>query len=266
MSTTKPLDGKVALITGASKGIGRATALQLAADGAKVIVNYSSSSAAADEVVSLIGADRAFAVKADAGSVEGIGKLVDATVQKFGKIDIVIPCAGVMILNELEKVSEADFDTTINLNVKGPLFLTQVGVSTLSYNMTRANYPQKAVPHMSSGGRIIFFSTTLATASIVLPNYLSYVTSKGAVEQMTRVMSKDLARKGIMVNCVSPGPTATELFLKGKNEQTIKALAGANPQNRLGTPEDIAKVIGFLSGPNSAWVTGQNIKVNGGMA
>jgi 3-oxoacyl-[acyl-carrier protein] reductase len=119
---------------------------------------------------------------------------------------------------------------------------------------------------MSSGGRIIFFSTTLATASIVSPNYLSYVTSKGAVEQMTRVMSKDLARKGIMVNCVSPGPTATELFLKGKNEQTIKALAGANPQNRLGTPEDIAKVIGFLSGPNSAWITGQNIKVNGGMA
>lgn len=126
MSTTKPLDGKVALITGASKGIGRATALQLASHGAKVIVNYSSSSAAADEVASLIGADNAFAVKADAGSVEGISKLVDATVQKFGKIDIVIPCAGVMILNELEKVSEADFDTTFNLNVKGPLFLAQV--------------------------------------------------------------------------------------------------------------------------------------------
>lgn len=119
---------------------------------------------------------------------------------------------------------------------------------------------------MSSGGRIIFFSTTLATASTVMPNYLSYVSSKGAIEQMTRVMSKDLARKGIMVNCVSPGPTATELFLKGKNEQMIKALAGLNPQSRLGTPEDIANVIGFLSGPDSAWVTGQNIKVNGGMA
>jgi 3-oxoacyl-[acyl-carrier protein] reductase len=126
MSSTKPLDGKVAIITGGSKGIGRATALQLAADGAKVVVNFSSSSAAADEVVALIGADKAFAMKADAGNVEEIGKLVDGTVQKFGKIDIVIACAAIMHLNELDKITEADYDATFSLNVKGPLFLAQV--------------------------------------------------------------------------------------------------------------------------------------------
>lgn len=119
---------------------------------------------------------------------------------------------------------------------------------------------------MSSGGRIIFFSTTLATASTVTPNYLAYCSSKGAIEQMTRVMSKDLARKGIMVNCISPGPTETDLFMKGKSEQVIKFLASLNPQGRLGQPEDIARVVGFVSSPASGWMTGQNFKVNGGMA
>ena len=126
MTSTLPLDGKVAIITGGSKGIGRATALQLAADGAKVVVNYASSAAAADELVALIGAEKAFAFKADAGNIDEIGALVDATVQKFGKIDIVIACAGVMLLNELEKVTEAEFDQIFSLNVKGPLFLSQV--------------------------------------------------------------------------------------------------------------------------------------------
>lgn len=119
---------------------------------------------------------------------------------------------------------------------------------------------------MSSGGRMVFFSSTLCTASTVTANYLVYCSSKGAIEQMTRVMSKDLARKGIMVNCISPGPTGTELFLNGKSEQMLKFIAGLNPQGRLGTPEDIAQVVGFMSGPACGWMTGQNLKVNGGMA
>jgi len=127
MSTsTLPLAGKVALITGGSKGIGRATSLRLALDGAKIVVNYASSSKDADEVVSLIGSDQAVAIQADVGNIEEIGKLVDATVAKWGKIDILIPCAGIMRLNELEKVTETEYDVTFNLNVKGPLFLTQV--------------------------------------------------------------------------------------------------------------------------------------------
>jgi 3-oxoacyl-[acyl-carrier protein] reductase len=126
-----PLAGKVALVTGGSKGIGRATALRLARDGAKVVVNYSSGAEAAEEVVKEIGAENAIAIKADAGNVEEISKLVDATVQKFGKIDIVVACAGIMLLNELDKVTEAEFDKTFNLNVKGPLFLAQVSLPSL---------------------------------------------------------------------------------------------------------------------------------------
>ncbi len=124
--STKPLAGKVALVTGGSKGIGRAISLRLAADGAKVVINYSSSSAAADEVVQQIGHEQAFPIKADVSNVAQITKLVDETVQKFGKIDILVACAGIMRLSELAGITEQDFDETFNLNVKGPLFLAQV--------------------------------------------------------------------------------------------------------------------------------------------
>ena len=125
---------------------------------------------------------------------------------------------------------------------------------------------QKAAPHMASGGRIILFSTTQCAASTVTPNYLTYISSKGAIEQMTRGLSKDLARKGIMVNAVAPGPTATDLFMKGKSEQVVKMIASFNPQQRLGKPEEIADVVGFLSSEAAQWVTGQVLRVNGGHA
>jgi 3-oxoacyl-[acyl-carrier protein] reductase len=125
---------------------------------------------------------------------------------------------------------------------------------------------QKAAPHMAPGSRVILFSTTLCAASTVTPNYLAYVSSKGAIEQMTRVLSKDLARKGIMVNCVAPGPTATEMFLHGKSEQLLKMIAGFSPQERIGKPEEIADVVAFLSGEGARWVTGQTLRVNGGFA
>ena len=151
--------------------------------------------------------------------------------------------------NELGSITESEYDTMTALNVKGPLFLAQA-----------------AAPHLPSGGRIIFFSTTLCKATVVTPNYLAYCGTKGAVEQFTRVLSKDLARKGVMVNCVAPGPTSTDLFLKGKSEGLINMIAGANPQKRLGKPEEIAETVNFLSGPGSSWVTGQVLYVNGGMA
>ncbi|KAK9358836.1 hypothetical protein V1504DRAFT_259118 [Lipomyces starkeyi] len=243
------LAGKVALITGGSKGIGRATALRLAQEGANVVINYSSDASAAEEVVKLIGADHSLAVKADAGNVAELERLVDEAVTKFGKIDILVPNAGVMLMKDLETTSEHDFEVSMALNVKGPYFLAQ-----------------KAAPHMAPGSHIIFFSTTLCAASTVTANYLLYVTTKGAVEQMTRVMSKDLARKGISVNAVAPGPTGTDLFFRGKSEQVLKVIAGFNPQNRIGTPEEIADVVAFLGGDGSKWITGQIVRVNGGMA
>jgi 3-oxoacyl-[acyl-carrier protein] reductase len=119
---------------------------------------------------------------------------------------------------------------------------------------------------MAPGSHIILFSTTLCAASMVTPNYLMYVTTKGAVEQMARVMSKDLARKGISVNAIAPGPTGTDLFFTGKSEQVLKILASSNPHNRIGSPEEIADVVAFLGSDGSRWITGQVLRVNGGMA
>ena len=124
---------------------------------------------------------------------------------------------------------------------------------------------QKALPHMASGSHVILVSTSLTQASTVMPGYLLYNTTKGAIEQMVRVMSKDLMRQGICVNAVAPGPTGTELFFKGKNEQMLKMIAGFSPANRIGTPEEVADVVHFLSGEGSRWMSGQVVRVNGGM-
>lgn len=237
----------MAVITGGSKGIGRAAAIEIASQGAAVVVNYNSDSKAADEVVSQIGADRALAVKADASSVSGVESLVKRTVAKFGKIDILIPNAGILPMKDLEGTTEADFDRCMSINVKGPYFLCQ-----------------KALPYMAEGSRIVLVSTTLCAASTVTPNYLLYLTSKGAIEQMTRVLAKQLGPKKIAVNAIAPGPTATELFLEGKPENVIKTIAGFSPQNRLGQPEEMAEAIRYLA--STSWMSGQVVRVNGGMA
>ncbi|KAL8782661.1 MAG: hypothetical protein Q9213_005200 [Squamulea squamosa] len=241
-----PLAGKVALITGASKGIGKATALRLAKDGANVVINYSSDATSAEELVKAIGQDRALAVKANVSNVAEIENLVKQAIEKFRKIDILIPNAATGTTKDLEQTTEEDFDYTMALNVKGPYFLCQ-----------------KAVPHMAPGSHIILLSTSLCINSGLTPNYLLYVTSKGAVEQMTRVMAKDVARKGITVNAIAPGPTGTELFYKGKSEQLINMIAGASPFKKLGEPEEIADSIALLCGSDSRWISGQILRVNG---
>ena len=152
-------------------------------------------------------------------------------------------------MKDLESTTEDDFDRTFRLNVKGPYFLAQ-----------------KAAPHMPAGSHIVFVSTTQCHASTVTPNYLLYCSTKGAVEQITKVLSKDLARRDISVNAVAPGPTGTDLFYRGKSEEMIKAIGSTNPHNRIGTPEEIADVITFLSSPASRWVTGQILGANGGAA
>lgn len=249
-TTFLPLAGKVALITGGNKGIGRATAIRLAHDGAKVAINYASSSEAADEVVKALGPDNCVAIKADASDVKSIDRLVAETVKKFGKIDILIPNAGIMPpMKDLSTITEEMYDNTFALNVKGPLFLAQ-----------------KAVPHMAPGSHIIFVSTSLLGTSTMTPNYMLYMASKGAVEQLVRVMSKELFRKGIAVNAVAPGPTGTELFYQGKSDALVKTISGFSPAGRIGTPEEIAAAFAYLSSSDSSWVSGQTLRVNGGMA
>ncbi|KAL8643520.1 MAG: hypothetical protein Q9226_008313 [Calogaya cf. arnoldii] len=241
-----PLNGKVALITGASKGIGKATALRLAKDGASVVIGYSSDAGSAEGLVKTNGPDRALAVKADVSNLVEMEKLVKQAVDQFGKIDILIPNAGTAPMKDLEQTTEEDFDYTMAVNVKGPYFLCQ-----------------KAVPHMAPGSHVVLLSTSLCINSGITPNYLLYVTSKGAIEQMTRVMAKDVARKGITVNAIAPGPTGTDLFYKGKSQQLIDMIAGFSPFKKLGETEEIADSIALLCGSDSRWVSGQILRVNG---
>jgi 3-oxoacyl-[acyl-carrier protein] reductase len=258
------LPNQVAIVTGGSKGIGRAISIKLAALGASVVVNYGRDSAAAEEVVAHIGQDKGLAVQADAGSITGVETLVKAAVEKFGRIDIVVANAGIMPMADLEHTTAELFDKVMNLNVKGPFFLAQV--SSLSFKEYKPNKTQKAAPHMAPGSHLILVSTTLCVASTVAPGYLPYLVSKGAIEQMTRVMAKDLGRKGIRVNAVAPGPTGTDLFLEGKSPELIKGIASATPFQKLGEPDEIADVVAFLSGEGSRWISGQIVRVNGAMA
>ncbi|KAI9741541.1 MAG: hypothetical protein M1818_004347 [Claussenomyces sp. TS43310] len=243
------LAGKTAVVTGASKGIGRACALALGREGANVVVNYLSSRAQADEVVATIGAERALAVGADVADLGGIQRLVAAAVERFGQIDILVLNAGKLLQRGgLDDVDEPAFDHLYRANVKGPFFTVK-----------------EAAKHMPPGARVLFFSTSITAWSSVSPNYLLYASTKGAVEQMTRVLAKDLGARGITVNTISPGPTATDSFYVGKDEALLSTIAASNPARRIGTPEDIANAVVFVAGPESAWMNGQNFRVNGGM-
>ncbi|OQR84407.1 short chain dehydrogenase/reductase family oxidoreductase [Achlya hypogyna] len=250
---TLKLAGKVALVTGASRGIGRAIAARLAADGASVVINYASCEADAEAAVAAtqqhftIPSQRAIHVRADTAQLAECRRLVDETMAAFGRLDILVLNAGILTNQSLDQITEESFEHSIAVNVKGPLFLTQI-----------------AAPHLTEGGRVVFISSTLTAFSGIMPNYTLYATTKGAVEQLSRTLAKDLGRRGITVNTVSPGPTATELFFKDKSEATINMFKSLAPTGRLGEPQDIANVVAFIASPDAAWVNGQNIRANGG--
>ncbi|TYS20698.1 SDR family oxidoreductase [Bacillus subtilis] len=239
--------GKTAIVTGASRGIGRAIAEQLADLGIKVAVNYSSSPEKAEEVVEGIKkkGGETVAIQADLSRVAGVESLFTKTIEAFGKVDILINNAGVNIYQPIEKVTEEDFDKQFNLNVKGTFFACQ-----------------QAMKYMEEKGRIINFSTSVVGQ--MFPTYSVYAGTKGAVEQFTRQLAKELAVKQITINAVAPGPVNTELFTVGKTEQQIEGLKKTIALGRIGEPEDIANVIEFLVSEKSQWITGQTIRVNGG--
>lgn len=247
-TVSKRLEGKVALVTGGSRGIGRAIALRLARDGADVIINYAGRVEAADEVVREIEAEkgRALAVQADVGKRVDVLRLFDTTFEHFGRLDILINNAGIFFTKPLVEVTEEEFDRILNVNVKGTFFTCQ-----------------QAVLRMGDGGRIINVSSS--TTALMLPRYSSYVATKGAVEQLSHVLAKEVGGRGITVNVVSPGPTDTELFSSDKTEEEKQRYAQMAALGRLGQPEDIADVVAFLSGEEARWVTGQNLRANGGL-
>ena len=245
----KSLQDKVAIITGASRGIGAEIAKAIAQAGASVVINYTNNRSATDLVVSEIKSlgGNAISVRADVGDSVEVKALFDAAITHFGKIDILINNAGTAIFKAIQDTSDEELDRIFAINVKGTFYCLR-----------------EAATRLSNGGRIINISSSVTR--LILPTYGAYAATKGAVEQLTRVFAKEVGPRGITVNSISPGPTNTELFLEGKSEETIQRLAAMSALGRIGETEDIARVVLFLASEEAAWVTGQNIGVNGGIA
>lgn len=245
----RPLTGKVAIVTGGSRGIGRAIVIKLCGLGAEVIINYGSDRSSAEELSRTVTAngDKAHVVRADVSKVEEIEKLFESVITLYGRLDILVNNAGVATYKDIVDFSEDEFDTIMNLNLKGLFFCCR-----------------EAARVMADNGCIINIGSTVTR--VMLPTYGAYAATKGAVEQITKVLAKELGPRAIRVNTLSPGPVDTELFRAGKTDEQIRQLAGLAALGRIGTPEDIADMVGLLVDPQAGWVTGQNILVNGGFA
>lgn len=242
-------NAQVAIVTGASRGIGAAVAQRLANDGFAVAVNYTSSSSEADALVAQLTAagTKAIAVKADVSNADDVRRMFDTTEQQLGKVDVLVNNAGVLKTLPLADTSDALYDQTFDINVRG------------TFNTLR-----EAAARMNDGGRIVNFSST--TLALNMPGYAIYNGTKAAVEAFTHVFAKELRGRNITVNAVAPGPIATSLFLDGKTEEQIQTFAKMPPLQRLGQPDDIASVVSFLAGPDAAWINGQILRANGGVA
>ena len=240
---------KVAIVTGASRGIGKAIAERLAKDGFAVVVNYASSAPEAEEVVSKIRAEggEAIAIKADVSDAGQVEQLFAKTLNKFGSVDVVVQNSGIMPLSPIGKGDAAAFDKVISVNLRGTFLVLA-----------------QAAQHISTGGRIIAFSSSVLTKSF--PTYGSYIASKAGVEGLVHVLANELRGRNVTVNAVAPGPIATDLFLKDKSAQQIAEFTKMNPLERMGQPSDIANVVSFLAGSDGGWINSQVLLANGGFA
>ncbi|ATA53086.1 3-ketoacyl-ACP reductase [Variovorax boronicumulans] len=248
-ATSASLPTRVALVTGASRGIGAAIARRLAADGFAVAVNYAAGAAPAEALVAELKATgaRALAVQADVANADAVRAMFDTVEAQLGPVDVLVNNAGVLQTAPLAAHSDALYDQTFDINVRG------------TFNTLR-----EAATRLAEGGRIVNFSST--TLALHMPGYAIYNATKAAVEAFTHVFAKELRGRRITVNAVAPGPVATSLFLDGKTDEQIQAFAQMPPLQRLGQPEDIASVVSFLAGPDAGWVNGQVLRANGGVA
>ncbi|MEU7872522.1 SDR family oxidoreductase [Dactylosporangium sp. NPDC049140] len=246
MTTTTT--SRVAIVTGGSRGIGRAAATRLAADGLKIVVAYAGNHAEARAAVGEIEAagGEAIAVQADVADEAAVAALFDRAEATFGGVDVVVHAAGRMHLQTVAELDLAAFDELHRTNVRGTFVVDQ-----------------QAARRLRPGGAIIQFSTSVV--GLQFPTYAPYTATKGAVEAITLILARELRGRDVTVNTVAPGPTATDLFLDGKDEATIRHLAQQPPLERLGTPADIAAVVAFLASPAGHWVNGQTIRANGGI-
>jgi 3-oxoacyl-[acyl-carrier protein] reductase len=239
---------KVAIVTGASRGIGAAVAERLAGDGLTVVINYSGDVKSAEALARKIEAKggRALTARADVSDVNAVRGMFDAAEAAFGGVDVLVNNAGIMKLAKIADSDDSLFDLQVAVNLKG------------TFNTLR-----EAARRLRDGGRIINFSTSVV--GVKLETYGVYAATKSAVETLTAILSKELRGRSITVNAVAPGPTATDLFLKGKSQELIDRMAKMNPLERLGTPADIASAVAFLAGPDGSWINGQVLRANGGM-
>jgi 3-oxoacyl-[acyl-carrier protein] reductase len=239
---------KVAIVTGASRGIGAAIAKHLASDGFTVVINYSGNAAPAEELARKIEqkGGRALTTKADVSDMEAVRRMFDAAETAFGGVDILVNKAGIMQLAKIADADDTNFDRQVAINLKG------------TFNTLR-----EAAKRLREGGRIINLSTSVV--GLKLESYGVYAATKAAVETLTAILAKEMRGRSITVNAVAPGPTATDLFLNGKSADLIERMSKMNPLERLGTPEDIAAAVSFLAGPDGGWINGQTLRANGGL-
>lgn len=240
------LNGKVALVTGASRGIGRAIALTLGKHGASVVVNYAGSQDKAQEVVANIESKggKAVAVQADMSRLEDVRRLFDETFARFGQLDILVNNAGASLMKPIVEITEEEFDKLFALNARGTFFALQ-----------------EAAKRMADNGRVI--SITTAGTAVGAPGATAYAGSKSAVEGFSMSLSKELGNRGITVNTVLPGSTDTEMFAEAAPSE-MKQAAADTPLGRMGQPKDIADVVMFLASEEARWLTGQSIRATGG--
>jgi 3-oxoacyl-[acyl-carrier protein] reductase len=239
---------KVALITGASRGIGAAIAERLGRDGFMVVINYSGDAKPAETLARKIesAGGRALTAKADVSDPQSVRGLFDAAEAAFGGVDVLVNNAGIMKLAKIADSDDALFDQHIAVNLKG------------TFNALR-----EAAKRLRNGGRIVNFSTSVVGTK--LETYGIYTATKAAVEALTGILAKELRGRSISVNAVAPGPTATALFLNGKSPELVERFAKMVPLERLATPEDIAATVAFLVGPDGGWINGQVLRANGGL-
>jgi 3-oxoacyl-[acyl-carrier protein] reductase len=240
---------RVAVVTGGSRGIGRAVAERLARDGMAVAIAYAGNDVAAKEAVDAIGAAGgrpAVAARADVADEGAVQALFDLAEHEFGGVDVVVNAAGRMVLEPVAELDLDELDRMHRTNIRGTFVVSR-----------------EAARRLRPGGALVNFSTS--QTRLQHPTYAGYVASKAAVQALSLIMARELRGRDITVNAVAPGPTETDLFLDGKDAATVQRTASLNPMGRLGRPDDIAEVVAALAGP-ARWVNGQTLFVNGGAA